>query len=253
MPTELACFALLPYSNRIAWGRFEIAGELYRLPRNCAGFEHPLHGIGWIRPWDVLERSSDRCTLRLVHVGDADWPFAFTAVHDIRLTQSGLELRLQLTNNGRESMPYGFGQHPYIRRPPGTRIFARVAGVWLSDPERLPTHRVPLPSHWNLPLGCVLDDCVVDHCFDGLQGDVRVEWPDGSGLRVSSAPALPFLVLCSTPGSDSICVEAVSQRPNAFNAPVGQRRDAGVEMLEPHGSTMLVQRFDYLPSADVAH
>jgi aldose 1-epimerase len=247
LPTELASFPLLPYSNRIAEGRFQIGGSSYELPRNLSGFEHPLHGIGWIRPWFVLDRQNDRCTLRLVHAGDADWPCAFTAVQEIALTESGLELKLDLTNSGEQAMPYGIGQHPYIRRPAGTRIFAPVEGVWLSDEQQLPTHRIALPEQWNLPQGRVFDRCFVDHCFDGLHGDVRVEWPDGSGLRISCSPAMPFLVVYSVPEHDFVCIEPVSQRPNAFNA--ADQRAAGVAMLEPHQSITVVQRFDYLPAS----
>jgi len=58
LPTDLANFPLLPYSNRIAQGRFQMDGGTYVLPRNLAGFEHPLHGVGWIRPW-LVERAHD--------------------------------------------------------------------------------------------------------------------------------------------------------------------------------------------------
>jgi aldose 1-epimerase len=250
LPTDLASFPLLPYSNRIAQGRFQIGGRAYELPRNCGGFEHPLHGIGWLRPWLVQDQQSDRCAMRLVHAGDADWPCAFTAVQEIALTESGLELRLDLVNNGDMAMPCGMGQHPYVRRPVGTRIFAPVAGVWLSDEQQLPTHRAPLPAQWNLPQGRVFDTCFVDHCFDGLSGDVRVEWPDGSGLRISSSPAMPFLHLYSVPERDFVCIEPVSQRPNAFNAAAGAQRAAGVAMLEPCESMTVVQRFEYLSVSD---
>jgi aldose 1-epimerase len=250
LPTDLANFPLLPYSNRIAHGRFQVGGRTYEVPRNFAGFEHPLHGVGWLRPWLVLDQQSDRCVMRLVHTGDADWPCAFTALQEIALTESGLELRLDLINSGDTAMPYGMGQHPYVRRPAGTRIFASVAGVWLSDEQQLPTHRVPLPAQWNLPQGRVFDSCFVDHCFDGLSGDVRVEWPDGSGLRISSSPAMPFLHLYSVPERDFVCVEPVSQRPNAFNAAAGDQPAAGVAMLEPRQSTTVVQRFDYLSVSD---
>jgi len=206
LPTDLACFPLLPYS-RIADGCVQIGGSANELPGNFAGSD--LHGVGWIRPWFVQEQHSDRCSLCLIHDRDADWPCAFTAVQEIVLTESGLELRLDLINSGERAMPYGIGHHPYVRRPAGTRIFAPV---------------------------------------EGLSGDVHVAWPDGSGLRISCSPALPFLVVHSVPERDFVCLEPVSQRPNAFNAAAGDQRAAGVAMLEPCQSTRLVQRFDYLPA-----
>jgi galactose mutarotase-like enzyme len=47
-----------------------------------------------------------------------------------------------------------------------------------------------------------------------------------------------------------VCVEPVSQRPNAFNAAAGDQPAAGVAMLEPRQSTTVVQRFDYLSVSD---
>ncbi|HLZ97382.1 MAG TPA: aldose 1-epimerase [Steroidobacteraceae bacterium] len=249
LPTDLASFPLVPYSNRIANGRFQFAGRSCELPRNCIGFEHPLHGVGWIRSWAEQERQADRCVLRLEHGGDADWPWPFTATQDIALDESGLALRLMLINRSVEPMPFGIGQHPCICRPIGTRIVAPVTGVWLTDAEQLPTHRAALPREWNLPQGAVFDDCFVDHCFDGLDGAVRVVWPDGGELRMGASPLTPFLIVYSVPERSSICLEPVSQRPNAFNAPASGQSAAGTRVLRPGEFAVLVQRFDYLPPA----
>jgi hypothetical protein len=59
---------------------------------------------------------------------------------------------------------------------------------------------------------------------------------------------MPFLVVYSVPERDFVCIEPVSQRPNAFNAPAADQGDAGVAMLEPRQSITVVQRFDYLPA-----
>jgi len=100
-----------------------------------------------------------------------------------------------------------------------------------------------------LPQGAVLDNCFVDHCFDGLDGVVRVVWPDGGELRMGASPLTPFLVVYSVPERHCICIEPVSQRPNAFNVPVSDQLAAGARVLRPGELAVLVQRFDYLPPA----
>src|SRR5258708_40196566 len=107
LPTDLASFPLVPYSNRIANGRFQFAGRSCELPRNCTGFELPLHGVGWIRSWSEQERQAERCGLRLEHRGDAEWPWPFTATQDIALKESGLEIRLSLINPTVQTRPFG--------------------------------------------------------------------------------------------------------------------------------------------------
>lgn len=248
-PIDLASFPLVPYSNRIANGRFRVTGRSCALPRNFPGFAHPLHGIGWIRPWTITDQQADGCSMRLEHSGDDHWPWAFTATQRVSLTPNGLQLQLRLRNDGEELMPYGLGQHPYIARPPGTRIRAPVSGVWLCNTDQLPIEHRALPERWNLPAGVVLDDCFVDNCFDGLDGDVRVHWPDGSGLCIRTAPSMRFLVVYSLPEGNFVCIEPVSQRPDAFNASVGDAAAAGVCLLAPRASALSMQNFDFIAAA----
>ena len=50
---RLACFPLVPYSNRIAYGRFHWDGTDHLIDRNFGDHPHAIHGIGWQRPWEV--------------------------------------------------------------------------------------------------------------------------------------------------------------------------------------------------------
>ncbi|ONW86331.1 aldose epimerase, partial [Burkholderia cenocepacia] len=52
-PNELACYPLLPYSNRIGDGRFECDGRKVAVPRNRRDEPLPIHGDGWLAPWQV--------------------------------------------------------------------------------------------------------------------------------------------------------------------------------------------------------
>lgn len=53
---DAACFPLVPFSNRIAHGRFAVAGQEVGLRPNfpSADHPHPLHGFGWLLPWTVV-------------------------------------------------------------------------------------------------------------------------------------------------------------------------------------------------------
>src|ERR1700760_2389550 len=63
----LACFPLVPFSNRIAWGRFRWDGVDYTLDRNFGDHPHTIHGVGWKRPWQVVDAGSASATLTLQH------------------------------------------------------------------------------------------------------------------------------------------------------------------------------------------
>ncbi|WP_274610153.1 hypothetical protein [Pseudomonas sp. TH10] len=92
-----ACYPLVPYSNRIAGGRFQCGGHEYQLPRNFGEHAHPLHGVGWQREWQVVDCTSRECHLRLSHdpasEGGEDWPFAFEVDQYVSLDEQGFPCR----------------------------------------------------------------------------------------------------------------------------------------------------------------
>ena len=47
-PNELACYPMLPYSNRIGGGHFGVGERRVEVPRNRAAEPLPIHGDGWL-------------------------------------------------------------------------------------------------------------------------------------------------------------------------------------------------------------
>ena len=68
---EMGAFPLVPYSNRIAGGRFHFAGVDYRLALNFGDHPNSIHGIGWQRDWEVAAVAGDAATLALRHTASA--------------------------------------------------------------------------------------------------------------------------------------------------------------------------------------
>lgn len=245
MPTDLSCWPLLPYSNRIAFGRFALENQDFTLELNVANHPHALHGFGWQRPWDVLSHDTKHCVMGLSHVADSFWPFACQAEQSFVIEEDGLTISLALTNLSQQTMPCGLGQHPYIVRPRGTRLFAPVKGVWLTDDTVIPTHYGAVPPMWDLPNGCLLDDIFMDNCFDGLAGEARVVWPDGRTLAICGSAELNYLVVYNPPDADYVCVEPVSHLPNAVNQTVGALEKTGLTMLSPGKTVVATHRFSH--------
>ena len=245
-PTDLACWPLLPFSNRVAQGRFRFGGAEHRLPLNVAGVPHALHGVGWQSAWRVLSAQADRCVIALDHEANESWPFSFTARQAFTLNDDGLTIETTLVNSDARPAPYGLGQHPYLARPCGSRLYAPVDAVWLTDETVLPTQRVDLPPHWDLRMGVELDRIALDNCFEPLRGAARLVWPDGGELSVLASDNLGFLVVYNPPGDDFVCVEPVSHRPDAFNR---TEQGAGVAVLAPGESATATHRFVWRPAA----
>jgi len=203
--------------------------------------------VGWLRRWRALASGAQQCTLELVHRADDHWPYGFTAQQAFVLQGLTLRTTLSLRNDSTSAMPCGLGQHPYICCPSGTRIKASVSGVWLSDAEVLPREHRPLPPQWNLPAACLLDNVSIDNCFDGLEGAIEVQWPDGSALVVEGSPNLRFVVVYHPLVGDFVCIEPVSHMPDAFNQ-TAAAAVTGLLTLEPGATLSVTHRYTYRPA-----
>jgi aldose 1-epimerase len=205
---QAGSYALVPFSNRIAQASLEWQGTLYPLVRNNGDEPHAIHGVGWQRPWEVLEHEGNYALLSYEHRPDESWPFAFDCSQTFRLTPHSLELTLSLTNQSGEPAPAGLGWHPFFIKRPGSHLAFRAQGRWEMDEDKLPTHRSP-----SLGIDADVARLDVDHCYDEWDGAAILR-DDVVAVRVTSS--LSRLVVFTKPSRDSIAIEPVSHVNNAL-------------------------------------
>lgn len=212
---ETACFPMIPYCNRIGFGRLEYNGREFIISRNFGTHPHPLHGVGWQRLWQLGEHDTGRLILELVHQGDGDWPFPFTASQIYKLTRDGLRATLHMVNSGTEPMPTGLGFHPYFVMPPDTSIQFEASRMWQTDATLLPTIPIDAGHHCNWRRGAKLNNApFVDNAFDGWSGRAEIRRPDICIRLATDRPGWLHLFVPRT--SDFFCLEPVSHGPNAL-------------------------------------
>ncbi len=230
LATDMACFPLVPFSNRIAGGRFTFQGRTVALPPD-PGSPHRIHGHGWAAPWTVEGRTEAAARLTFRHEPDT-WPWRYSAAQTIALDEEGLTVALELVNESDSDMPAGFGLHPYFPKPPGTRVTARLSGLWECDETVLPINRRALPPGWTAPDGVAMDGVVLDNGFTGWDGTATLTWPS-RGLALTMIADGPFghLVVYAPSGGDFLCLEPVSHMTDAVNRP--DIPDAGLIALPP--------------------
>jgi aldose 1-epimerase len=217
-PNELACYPLVPYSNRIAGGHFEFGGRDVEVPRNRAGEPLPIHGDGWLSPWQVDAYGPERVRLVLDHsAGD---PYAWRAALTYALDGATLAMTLEVENTGRDAMPFGLGVHPFLARDVGTELAAPASGLWLSGEDWLPVRHVSTPPAWQFGVAYPLPDTLVNHAFSGWSGHAAVEW-ERRRMSLSIDADTDYYVLYTPPGRDFFCFEPVDHPINAVNLPGG--------------------------------
>lgn len=206
---DAGCFALVPYSNRLGYRRFRWKGRDYTTAPNFDARPHSLHGVGWLRPWEIESSSAVEVVLRCAHAGDADWPFAFEARQYFTLTHQSMSVQMVFTNTAELAQPVGLGWHPYFQRRERSRLHIEVSDRWEADATQLPTRKVAQPgidsdvAHLNF-----------DHCFEGWRGAARIR-DEKFSLQLSSS--LPYLVVYTPRDKEYFCVEPVSHVSNAIH------------------------------------
>jgi aldose 1-epimerase len=231
---DLACYPLVPYSNRIAHGRLPSPrGDLALAPLPGMG-PHPIHGVGWRQPWTVDHASRDALAMTHSHRADAHWPFDFEARQSLRLASGALEVSIAVINRSGDAMPAGIGLHPFLASTPRATLSARVADWWVADAEVLPVRREPVPSHVDFSAGRVLAETQLDNCFGGWSRRATIAWPErGLALDVEASNAFGTLVVYTPQHREFFCVEPASHLNNAFQLAQAGIADTGALLLAP--------------------
>ncbi|SFD32556.1 aldose 1-epimerase [Massilia yuzhufengensis] len=216
IPSQLACFPLLPWSNRMAPSGFQFEGRRHVPAPNRAGEPCPIHGDAWQQPWQVASHFDTSLVLTLDRTSAA--PFAYSAELCYTLVDDALVLELAVCNAGEVALPFGIGLHPWLPDPQGARLTAGANSVWMAGPDKLPVVRQDIPSHWRFNVPAPLPQDGVDHVFEGWHGAARIAWP-ARGLALELQADMDYFILYVPPGRDFFCFEPVDHPINAHNLP----------------------------------
>lgn len=244
-PLDMASFPLVPFCNRIRDGRARFEGREIRLPPNHPGEDarHPLHGIGWLLPWQVESADASQALLSLsVDAGEA-WPWSFSTRQHFSLQERVLAVTMSVTNEDSAAMPVGIGHHPYFPHHGGTQLTSRAEAMWRGDAEVMPVALEQGGPVKALREGVELSQLDLDNNFVGWERSTRIEWPadvrgPARALTMEAEAPLDYFVLYCPRGYDFFCAEPVSQctdwlnlLPRYGHGPLGGARLAPGETL----------------------
>jgi aldose 1-epimerase len=218
-----ACFPLVPYSNRLGYRRFRWKGQDHTTQPNFDDSPHSLHGIGWLRPWQVVSHNAIDLALALAHAGDGDWPFAFEARQHFSLTPDALIAQIAVTNTGDVAQPVGLGWHPYFPKRARSRLHIECSNRWDADAAQLPVRKVAQSG-----IDADVAHLDFDNAFEGWKGPARIR-DEKCSLQLASS--LSWLVVYTPQDKDYFCVEPVSHLGNAIH--MADPAAHGLRTLQP--------------------
>lgn len=230
-PRRGGCYPLVPYSNRVADGRFVWEGREHRLPPCPLTPPHALHGTGWMSPWTVEDADAASAVLEHRWSGGADWPWPFTARQTITLEADALRIGLSIRNDADAAQPVGLGLHPFFPDRAGARLTFGAESIWRRREDKIPVEAGPVPTSMDFRDGRVVP-FGLDELFSGWTGRAHIDWPDG-WLEIAADGGLSHAVLFAPEGLSFFCFEPVGHPTNAVN----MARRPGLRTLEP-GETL---------------
>ena len=175
----LASMPMLPWCNRISAGGFDHDGLHYPMKPNRVGEPYPIHGDGWLQPWQLKQPAKNTLEMTLESQAFDGNPYVYRALQRFVLLDGGMDQTLTITHQGAQSLPYGLGQHPWFPRSAETRLTASVQGVWLSGNDPLPTeHTTQFPPGWDPRTGMKVTDTLMDNVYTGWSGQATITWPE---------------------------------------------------------------------------
>jgi aldose 1-epimerase len=236
---------LIPWPNRLGDGRYRFDGVDHRLALNEPEKQNAIHGLLRWRPWQASEQESSRVVVSARLHPQPGYPFALDVSIAYELSDKGLAVATTAANVGKQSCPYGAGQHPYIspgeglvddcllELPAQTRIVA-------DDERQLPTGRETVEgSKFDFRNARRLGDIQIDSAFTDLTRDAageavtRISRSDGSCVELWVDEHYPFLEVFTGDGlaperqRRGLAVEPMTCAPNAFQS------GEGLVRLEP--------------------
>lgn len=221
-----ASFPLVPYSNRIGFGRFDWNGRTVKIEENAISRPHAIHGVGWQEAWAPVHHGAADLTLQLDFAGDARWPWPFRAEQQIELIEDSLILRMKATNLADQIAPLAFGHHPYFDAKAASLQFS--AGLFYeSGDDHLPKRAIAPAGEVDFSSKRAVGASAIDNAYADWSGVARVAW-EGRPYMLQITSSLSNAVLYTPKGADFFCFEPVPHINNALN-----RADCAMPAIEP--------------------
>ena len=217
LPTGMASFPLVPFSNRIGFGRFNWNGTTVKLKLNAPPEPHALHGTGWIAQWKVTELTENAALLSYEHHPDQYWPWHFSAEQHIAITGDGLTIHMDACNLSDQSAPLAFGHHPAFDSEGATLAF-HASTVWRAGVDGLPAVSETPNAAFDFTNGGRVTGRVVDNGYAGWDGKANIRW-DNRPRQLAVISDMRAAVVYVPGGERHFCFEPVPHIINALNLP----------------------------------
>ncbi|WP_340687838.1 aldose 1-epimerase family protein [Amycolatopsis coloradensis] len=225
---------LLPWSDRIAGGKYRFDGIDYETPITEHWSGCAIHGLAAFLPWTLVKQSGNLLRLGSVLYPQYGYPFLLKFQTEYLLEKAGLRVTLTATNAGDRPAPFGSGYHPYFKTAPkieDAKLTVAASTYLINDDNGIPTGRSAVAGTANdfrtptLIGPAKLDLAYTDLIRTSAESTLaELETPDGHKIQLWADDKNKYLLVYSDdyaegrPARQAIAIEPVTSPGNSFNS-----------------------------------
>ena len=132
---------LAPWPNRIAAGKYQFQGHSYQAEVN-EEFGNALHGLLFSTEATVDSVTASSVTLVSQIQNSPAYPWDITVRVSFELSQDGLKVLTEATNNSESDAPVGLGTHPYFLFDEASTLEVRAAKAFIHGADMMPVREI---------------------------------------------------------------------------------------------------------------
>lgn len=214
---------LFPFANRIKDGTYIYNNETYKFLVNEAPNNNALHGLVFDKTFDVIDETTaeNSASVKLLYKEDKKsegFPFTYSIQLEYRITETTLDLNVEVKNTDSEAFPFTLGWHPYFlssNLSESLLSFESTKKMVFSD-RMITTETTNNPD----PSEMLLKDKQLDDCWALDKTKIEFATPNYN-LSINSSEENCFLQAYTPPLVNVIAIEPTTGVSDSFNNKIG--------------------------------
>ncbi|GAL61152.1 aldose 1-epimerase [Algibacter lectus] len=214
---------LFPFANRIKDGTYTYNNETYKFPVNEVPNNNALHGLVFDKTFDVIDETTteNSASVKLLYKEDKKsegFPFTYSIQLEYRITETTLDLNVEVKNTDSETFPFTLGWHPYFlssNLSESLLSFESTKKMVFSE-RMITTETTNNPD----PSEMLLKDKQLDDCWELDKTEVEFATPNYN-LSINSSEENCFLQAYTPPLVNVIAIEPTTGVSDSFNNKIG--------------------------------
>lgn len=226
---------LFPFANRIKDGVYTFDGNQYQFDTNEIGNNNALHGLVFNKTFKIKEQTATDtfASVTLIYVEKNEskgFPYTYTIYLKYTLTETGLDLKVLVTNTDTKPFPFTLGWHPYFS---SSDLFNSTLN-FDSDTQLVFDKRCITTGTKTIKNEALFEikDQKLDDCFILNNNQIQFNTPNYK-LQITASSKENFLQIYTPPKANVIAIEPTTGVSDSFN------NNMGLQILEPDNSYLV--------------